>query len=129
MIDKRDVQSFFDRLAPGWDAELVRNEPVIAAILDNAGVQPGVRVLDVACGTGVLFRDYTARQAGHVTAIDLSPEMAARVICAEGLCDIIYVNQVDDAALTPPWAESFARASDVPVVIGSLQARRWRRLT
>ncbi len=78
MIDKRDVQAFFDRLAPGWDAELVRNEPVIAAILDNAGVQPGVRVLDVACGTGVLFRDYTARQAGHVTAIDLSPEMAAR---------------------------------------------------
>ena len=78
MIDKRDVRSFFDRLAPGWDAELVRNEPVIAAILDNAGVQPGVRVLDVACGTGVLFRDYTARQAGHVTAIDLSPEMAAR---------------------------------------------------
>ena len=36
MIDKRDVQSFFDRLAPGWDAELVRNEPVIAAILDNS---------------------------------------------------------------------------------------------
>ena len=84
MIDKRDVQSFFDRLAPGWDAELVRNEPVIATILDNAGVQPGVRVLDVACGTGVLFRDYTARQAGHVTAIDLSPEMAARAAAKTG---------------------------------------------
>ena len=92
MINKRDVQSFFDRLAPGWDAELVRNEPVIAAILDNAGVQPGVRVLDVACGTGVLFPDYTARQAGHVTAIDLSPEMAARAAekavgtCIEVIC-------------------------------------------
>ena len=105
MIDKRDVQSFFDRLAPGWDAELVRNEPVIAAILDNAGVQPGVRVLDVACGTGVLFRDYTARQAGHVTAIDLSPEMAARAAekaagtCIEVICDDVETDvQVQESA-------------------------------
>ena len=58
----------------------------------------------------------------------ITPEMAARVICAEGLCDIIYVNQVDDAELSPPWAETFAKASNVPVVIGSLQSRRWRRL-
>ena len=58
----------------------------------------------------------------------ITPEMAARVICAEGLCDIIYVNQVDDAELSPTWAETFAKASNVPVVIGSLQARRWRRL-
>ena len=99
MIDKRDVQSFFDRLAPGWDAELVRNEPVIAAILDNAGVQPGVRVLDVACGTGVLFRDYTARQAGHVTAIDLSPEMAARAVeKAAGTQITVVCGDVEDSA-------------------------------
>ena len=105
MIDKRDVQTFFDRLAPGWDAELVRNEPVIAAILDNAGVQPGVRVLDVACGTGVLFRDYTARQAGHVTAIDLSPEMAARAAekaagtCIEVVCGDVETDvQVQESA-------------------------------
>ena len=78
MIDKRDVQAFFDRLAPEWDAGLVRNETVIGRILDNAGVQPGCRVLDVACGTGVLFGDYLRRGAAQVTAIDLSPEMAAR---------------------------------------------------
>ena len=129
MIDKRDVQAFFDRLAPDWDAGMVRNEAVIARILDNAGVCEGCTVLDVACGTGVLFGDYVKRGAARVTAVDLSPEMAARVICAEGLCDIIYVNQVDDAELSPPWAEIFAKASNVPVVIGSLQARRWRRLT
>ena len=34
MIDKRDVQAFFDRLAPDWDAGTVRNEAVIARILD-----------------------------------------------------------------------------------------------
>ena len=76
MVEKRDVRSFFDRLAPGWDAETVRNEPVIARILDNAGVRSGVRVLDVACGTGVLIPDYLQRGAAQVTAIDISPEMA-----------------------------------------------------
>ena len=78
MIDKRDVQAFFDRLAPDWDAGMVRNEAVIARILDNAGACEGCTVLDVACGTGVLFGDYVKRGAARVTAVDLSPEMAAR---------------------------------------------------
>ncbi len=80
MIDKRDVQAFFDRLAPDWDAGMVRNEAVIARILDNAGVCEGCTVLDVACGTGVLFGDYVKRGAARVTAVDLSPEMAARAV-------------------------------------------------
>lgn len=84
MVEKRDVRSFFDRQAPGWDAETVRNEPVIARILDNAGVREGCTVLDVACGTGVLFGDYVRRGAAQVTAIDLSPEMAARAAAKTG---------------------------------------------
>ena len=75
MIDKREVIAFFDRCAPAWDAGMVRHEPVIEAILDTAGVGSGMRVLDVACGTGVLFPDYLARGAS-VTGIDISPEMA-----------------------------------------------------
>lgn len=78
MINKRDVQAFFDRLAPSWDEGLIRNEAVIEKILDNAGVCTGRTVLDVACGTGVLFGDYIKRGAAQVTAIDLSPGMAER---------------------------------------------------
>ena len=48
---------------------------MISTILDNAGVQKGSRVLDVACGTGVLIGDYLKREVVSVTAIDLSPEM------------------------------------------------------
>lgn len=77
-MKQQDVIEFFDQAAAGWDAQLRRNEPVIARILDNAGVRSGVRVLDVACGTGVLIPDYLQRGAAQVTAIDLSPEMAAR---------------------------------------------------
>jgi len=72
---KRDVIEYFDLMAPGWDADLIRNDDVINTILDHAGVKPGVRVLDVACGTGVLFPDYLARGVESITAVDISPEM------------------------------------------------------
>ena len=72
---KRDVIEYFDQMAPTWDADMIRHDDVIQVILDNAGVKPGVRVLDVACGTGVLIPDYLARDVESVTAVDISPEM------------------------------------------------------
>lgn len=73
-MNKQDIIAFFDERAHGWDADTIKNHKIIATILDNAGVQQGSRVLDVACGTGVLFEDYLARGA-NVTAVDISPEM------------------------------------------------------
>ena len=75
-MEQQAVIDFFDRAAANWDAQLVRNEAVIGKILDNAGIRPGVSVLDVACGTGVLIPDYLKRGAARVTAIDIAPEMA-----------------------------------------------------
>ena len=75
-MNKQDVIAFFDRLAPGWDADMIRSDAIIGAILDGAGVTEGKQVLDVACGTGVLFPDYLARKVAGITAIDISPEMA-----------------------------------------------------
>ena len=75
-MDKKDVISFFDRCAPWWDDDMIRDEEIIATILDNGGIGEGGHVLDVACGTGVLFPDYLKRGAASVTGIDISPEMA-----------------------------------------------------
>ena len=75
MIDKSEVISFFDRLAPEWDANMVTNDTVINTILDNAGVKKGSNVLDVACGTGVLFSYYMDRNIGSLTAVDISLKM------------------------------------------------------
>lgn len=92
-IDKQDVVHFFDELAPGWDRDLIVDKTKINLILDAAGVRPGARVLDVACGTGVLFPFYRQRQAAEVLAVDISPEMAKlaaqkaepsiRVVCGD----------------------------------------------
>ena len=75
-MEKKDVAAFFDNCAPWWDADMIRNEAVIATILENAGIKAGMDVLDVACGTGVLFPDYLNRGVASVTGIDISPEMA-----------------------------------------------------
>ncbi|MBE6934522.1 MAG: class I SAM-dependent methyltransferase [Ruminococcaceae bacterium] len=91
-MNKQDVIDFFDRLAPDWDADMIRNDDIISRILDAAGVRPGVDVLDVACGTGVLFPDYLQRSVGSLTGVDISPEMAkiaqakfpqVKVFCAD----------------------------------------------
>ena len=74
-IHTAELIDFFNRYAPSWDANMVRNEEILATILDNAHVSAGKSVLDVATGTGVLIPDYLARGAAWVTAVDISPEM------------------------------------------------------
>ena len=75
-MEKRDVIEFFDRCAPTWDAELVKNDGTIEKILDNAQIGAEMDVLDVACGTGVMFDYYLCRGVSSVTGIDIAPKMA-----------------------------------------------------
>lgn len=75
-MKKEDIIEFFDNCASWWDSDMIRNEDVISTILTVAGVGEGMDILDVACGTGVLFPDYFKRGVASVTGIDISPEMA-----------------------------------------------------
>ena len=75
-MEKKDVIAFFDRCAPTWDAEMIKSDAKIGKILDNAEVGPDMDILDVACGTGVMFDYYLQRGVASVTGIDISPEMA-----------------------------------------------------
>jgi ubiquinone/menaquinone biosynthesis C-methylase UbiE len=51
--------------------------PVADALLAAAELQPGERVLDVACGTGIVARQAAEKvgSSGSVTAVDLAPDM------------------------------------------------------
>ena len=75
-MNKQDIIEFFDRAAPRWDAEMIKNDVIIEKILDNAEIEEGQDILDVACGTGVMFPYYLQRGVASVTGIDISPEMA-----------------------------------------------------
>ena len=75
-MEKKDIIEFFDRCAPSWDAEMIKSDVIIGKILDNAEVGPGMDILDVACGTGVMIDYYLARDVASVTGIDIAPQMA-----------------------------------------------------
>ncbi len=78
-MNKQDVIAFFDHAADGWDANQVIDNEIMNAIVENAGVSFGKSVLDVACGTGVMF-PYYLEYGALVTGIDISPEMVKRAI-------------------------------------------------
>ena len=48
-------------------------------VVAAANIQPGQRVLDVACGTGVLSREVALRvtSSGYIAGLDPSPGMLA----------------------------------------------------
>jgi demethylmenaquinone methyltransferase/2-methoxy-6-polyprenyl-1,4-benzoquinol methylase len=76
------VRGMFDRIAGRYD---LLNTVMTAGlnrlwnrrVLGAAGLRPGGRVLDLACGTGSLTRDLAKRVGpeGHVLGVDFSGEM------------------------------------------------------
>jgi SAM-dependent methyltransferase len=94
----------WDKAAEGWS----RNSALInawladatPAMLDAAGIAPGLRVLDVAAGAGGQTLDIARRvgPSGQVLATDISPrilELARGNLCAAGVDNV--QTQVADA--------------------------------
>ncbi|NDJ55191.1 MAG: methyltransferase domain-containing protein, partial [Chloroflexi bacterium] len=80
-------------LGNSFHRELV--EPAVQSLL---GVRPGERVLDVACGTGVMARRL-ASWGATVTAVDFSPALIERAQARGGEIDYRVVDATDEAAL------------------------------
>ncbi len=100
-MDKEKIIAFFDRLAEGWDEEATDDPAVINAILDHAAICDGVTVLDVACGTGILFPYYLERKVARVTGVDISSRMIARAMEKFSDARIELVNADVEEALFP----------------------------
>jgi demethylmenaquinone methyltransferase/2-methoxy-6-polyprenyl-1,4-benzoquinol methylase len=76
VVKTQDIISYFDSKAESWDS--MPHDPLLVnRILDMALNQNSKRVLDVACGTGVLFPFFLERGIEDITAIDFSNGMLA----------------------------------------------------
>lgn len=69
---KNDVSKFFDSLAPHWD-EGITSPPL--DLLLSSGIKKGNKVLDVACGTGIITPVLHSLCERDVLGIDISPKM------------------------------------------------------
>lgn len=74
-VSSEAVRAYFDRQAPDWDQRFKRDPEKLRKILTLTGIMPGEQILDLGCGTGVLFPYYLERDVGAVLGVDLSPEM------------------------------------------------------
>ncbi|MBQ8765234.1 MAG: class I SAM-dependent methyltransferase [Clostridia bacterium] len=102
-MNKETIREFFNNFAPRWDNEPICNKEILDIILDNVEITENIDVLDVGCGTGVLFPYYLERNVRSITAVDLSPEMVkiakSKFPQAEIICDdaesIVFNGQFD----------------------------------
>lgn len=81
-------REFFNELSKTWDST---NTASTSVLFDNLLIHKGDKVLDVACGTGVLTKGIYERCQCRVVGIDISDEMLKKAkINNEGM-DVDYI--------------------------------------
>ncbi|MFH1374371.1 MAG: class I SAM-dependent methyltransferase [bacterium] len=99
-------QMFFDQLATEWDLKFTAEDlELLSHVVDKLQVREGMDILDLGCGTGILF-DMLRRKVGRngsVTGVDFSIEMAEK---AHRNFPFANVNVVDADATDLPFADS-----------------------
>lgn len=88
------IQDFFDRLAQTWDAHNHADGKKLRSMLTVAGLQNYGRILDIGCGTGILFPYLLEFAPLRIDAIDLSGRMAS-IAQAKNTDERIHVRQAD----------------------------------
>ena len=99
-------------------------------ILDQAGVGPGDRVLEIGCGWGG-FAEVAARRGVHVTGVTIATEQldfAAKRLAEAGLADNVDLHLLDFADI-PATFEAGAFDAVVSIeMIESIPQGRWHEL-
>lgn len=99
-------QEFFDKLAAEWDLHFTAEDlERLSHVVATLPVSPGMDVLDLGCGTGILFDMLRRRVEDHgtITGVDFSLEMAEK---AHRNFPFTNVSVVDADAMRLPFKDS-----------------------
>lgn len=98
-------QKFFDQMAAEWDLDYTAEDlERLSHLVDSMEVRSGAHILDLGCGTGILF-DMLRRMVGDkgsVTGVDFSIQMVKR---AHRNFPFDNVNVVDADVAALPFAD------------------------
>lgn len=70
-----ETKNFFDEKADTWDNESIYSPNLIKAVVEISGIPQNGRVIDIACGTGVLFPFILEKEPSELFGIDISDKM------------------------------------------------------
>ncbi len=69
------IGDFFDTLADRWDELCTHDSEKLNYIINESLIRPGIKILDVGCGTGILESFLLTHCPEKIVAVDLSPKM------------------------------------------------------
>ena len=75
IFNNNEQAAFFNEKAATWDAKDNHTSALPGLFTELAGIHENSCVLDIGCGTGIMFPAFIQAHAHHITALDLSTEM------------------------------------------------------
>ena len=86
---KDNNEIFFNDMAKDWNKDIpIINYKIARAIIKKLHIGPGCSVLDVACGTGILYSILKNKNLSRYVAIDISKNMVEAFIENYPLVDV-----------------------------------------
>ncbi|EJU24544.1 ribosomal protein L11 methyltransferase-like protein [Peptoanaerobacter stomatis] len=70
-----DIKEFFNIKASNWDNESKADDNLLKAIFEITGIKNNMKVLDIGCGTGVLFGSLLKYAPSEIVGVDISDKM------------------------------------------------------
>ena len=77
-LDNRNIEQYFNQQAEHWDDHSHKDTQKMKEILDICDLHSGQKLLDVGCGTGILFPYLLAYEPNCLVGVDISKAMAEK---------------------------------------------------
>lgn len=69
------IKEYFNEKASSWDKNNIPKDEILDLLFNEGSLINGCSILDVGCGTGILFNYFNKKNAKSITGIDISKNM------------------------------------------------------